>query len=87
MREEEVWTEEYKVDTGDLDWTIRDIVREGNARRIVVKNARGKTIVRVRATLGAAALLSNPRILLLGAMMARKGPLTLIVERVGEKPV
>jgi hypothetical protein len=84
---EEVWTEEYRVDSGDLDWTIRDLIREGNARRIIVKNARGKTIVRVRATLGVAALLSNPRILLLGAIMARKGPLTVIVERVGEKPI
>ncbi len=87
VREEEVWTEEYRVDSGDLDWTIRDIIREGNARRIIVKNARGKTVVKVRATLGVAALLSNPRILVLGALMARKGPLTVIVERIGEKPV
>jgi hypothetical protein len=87
VSKEEVWTEEYRVDSGDLEWTIRDIIREGNARRIIVKNASGRTIVKVRATLGVAAILSNPRILILGAMMARRGPLTVIVERVGEKPV
>lgn len=82
MSTEKVWTEEFKVDSGTLDLTLRDLIREGNARRIVVKNARGKTVLKVNATLGAAALLKNPRLLLAGLWMASRGTLTILVERV-----
>jgi hypothetical protein len=83
---ERVWTEEFKVDGETLNATIRDIIREGKARRIIVKNARGRTVLKVPLWLGAAAVLNNPRILLLGTMVSARKPLTIIVEKVEEDP-
>jgi hypothetical protein len=79
-----VWTEEYKADFGSLDVTLSDIIREGNARRIIVKNAKGRTVLKVPATLGAVALLKNPQLLVAGMWMASRGPLTIIVEKMEE---
>lgn len=76
------WTEEYTVDGESLQASIRDIIREGKARRIVVKNSQGKTVLKVPLWLGAVAVLKDPRVLLLGAWLSSREPLTLVVERV-----
>jgi hypothetical protein len=84
MSQKRVWTEEYTVDGISLQTSLRDIIREGKARRIVVKNSQGKTVLKVPLWLGAAAVLNNPRVLLLGAWMSSREPLTLVVEKVGQ---
>jgi hypothetical protein len=86
MGRERTWTEEFAVDGVSLQASIRDIIREGKARRIVVKNSQGKTVLKVPLWLGAAAVLNNPRVLLLGAWMSSREPLTLVVERVDRDP-
>ena len=89
MGRESVWTEEYTVDGESLQATLRDIIREGKARRIIVKNAEGRTVLRVPLWLGAVAILKDPRILLAGALISSRKPLTIIVERVepGSEPL
>ena len=87
MGGERTWTEEYTVDGISLQGSIRDIIREGKARRILVKNSRGKTVLKVPLWLGAAAVLENPRILLAGALISRREPLTLVVEKVERGPI
>jgi hypothetical protein len=84
---ERTWTEEFTVDGISLQGSIRDIIREGKARRIIVKNSRGKTVLKVPLWLGAAAVLENPRILLVGALVSRGEPLTLVVEKVEPGPI
>ena len=81
MGRERVWTEEYTVDGESLQATLRDIIREGKAHRIIVKNAQGKTVLKVPLWLGAVAILRNPGILLAGALIPSRGPLTIIVEK------
>jgi hypothetical protein len=86
MGRERVWTEEYTVDSVSLHARLRDIIREGKARRIIVKNSQGKTVLKVPLWLGAAVVLKNPRVLLLGALMSSREPLTLVVEKVDQNP-
>lgn len=86
MGRERTWTEEFTVDGESLQATIQDIIREGKARRIVVKNARGKTVLKFPLWLGAVAVLKDPRVLLLGAFMSSRQPLTVIVEKSGQQP-
>lgn len=86
MKTEETWTEEFTVDSESLNTTIRDLIREGKARRIHVKNADGKTVFKVPLWLGIAAIFNNPRILALGALTSTKNSFTLVVEKVGESP-
>jgi hypothetical protein len=86
MRQKRTWTEEYTVDGLSLQGTLREIIDEGKARRIIVKNAQGKTLFKTSLWLGAAVILSNPRVLLLGAMISRREPLTIVVEKAEERP-
>jgi hypothetical protein len=86
MGRKRAWTEEYTVDGVSLQANLRDIIREGRARRIVVKNSQGKTVLKVPLWMGAAAVLNNPRVLLFGAWMSSREPLTLIVEKVEQNP-
>ena len=86
MDGERTWTEEYTVDGVSLQASLRDIIREGKARRIIVKNSQGKTVLKVPLWLGAAAVLKNPGVLLLGAWMSSREPLTIVVEKVDQNP-
>jgi hypothetical protein len=86
MSSQRVWTEEYKIEGLSLQARLRDIIREGKARRIIVKDSQGKTVLKVPLWLGAAVVLKNPRVLLLGAWKSSREPLTLIVEKVDQIP-
>jgi hypothetical protein len=81
MAEKRTWTEEYTVDGAALEASLRDIIHEGKARRILIKDSQGKTLLKVPLWLGAVALLKNPKLLLVGALISHKDPLTLVVEK------
>ena len=44
-------TEEHKVSGGDLLDKVKQIVREGNARKITIKSEAGKVLLEVPLTL------------------------------------
>lgn len=81
MGQKRVWTEEYTVDGESLGASLRDIIREGKARRIIVKNAQGRVVFRVPLWLGALVILRNPAVLLVGALISSRDPLTIVVEK------
>jgi hypothetical protein len=81
MGENRTWTEEYTVDGAEVHAKVSEIIHEGKARRITIRNSQGRTVLRVPLWLGAAAVLKNPKLLLVGALLSRKGPLTLVVEK------
>lgn len=86
MEEDRTWTEVCTVDGAEVLAKIREIIHEGKARRITVRDAHGETLLRVPLWLGAAALLKNPKLLLVGALISRDDPLTLVVEKEGPPP-
>ena len=81
MGEKRTWAEEYTVDGASLLDSLGAILQEGKARRILIKDSQGKTLLKVPLWLGAAALLKNPKLLLVGAFLSREDPLTLVVEK------
>ena len=85
MANNRVWTEEYKVDGDTLRMTLDELIREGKARRIIVKNARGRTVLRIPLLLGALSVLKNSSLLALTAYGAMSGKYTVIVEKEGEQ--
>jgi hypothetical protein len=89
MGENRVWTEEYTVDGAEVAAKVGEIIHEGKARRILIRDSQGKTLLKVPLWLGAVAILKNPKILLAGALLSRNDPLTLVVEReeAGPEPV
>ena len=52
MTEEKVRTEEYQVSGDDLVHKVKELVHEGNIRRIIIKNEDGERLIEIPLTLG-----------------------------------
>ena len=74
-------TEEFKVSGEDLTGTVKKLVAEGNARRIIIKNEKGDSIVEFQVTLGAVGVLAAPVLAAVGAVTALVTKCTIVVER------
>lgn len=82
---EKVTSEEFKI-TGDvLVSKVKELIHEGNVRRIIIKNDEDRTLIEMPLNVGViggvigAAL--APVIVALGALGAMVAHLTLIIER------
>jgi hypothetical protein len=74
-------TEEFKVSGDDVVKTIKRIVAEGNARRIIIKNEAGDTLVEFPLTVGAVGALLLPLWAAVGTIAALVAKCTIIVEK------
>jgi hypothetical protein len=80
---ETTWWESIKIDGGQLADRIRQIVREGNVRRIVIKQS-GRTVAEFPLTVGVVGTVFAPVLAAIGALAALLSECTIDVERVGE---
>lgn len=74
-------TEEFKVNGEDLLKTVKKVIKEGNVRRISVRNKDGKTIIELPLTLGVVGAVLAPALAGIGAIAALVTECTLVVER------
>jgi len=75
-------TEEFKV-TGDaLMGKLKELLHEGNIRRITLKNEEGNTLIEIPLTLGVVGVLLLPVWAAIGAIAALAARLTIVVEKV-----
>jgi len=79
-------TEEFKVSGGDVINTVKRIIAEGNARRIIIKSEAGNTLVEFPLTVGAIGALLAPVLAAVGAIAALVTKCTIVVERRDSKP-
>mgnify|MGYP001768319633 CR=1 FL=1 len=79
--DEHVRYEEFKVDGDRLIAKIKEILHEGNIRRIIVKNEKGETLSEIPLTIGAVAALLIPVWAALGAIAALAANFTIVVEK------
>ncbi len=80
-QDETTQNEEFPV-TGEMLLTkIRELVHEGNVRRILIKDETGHTIVEFPMTAGVVGLLLLPMWAAIGAIAALAADLTIVVER------
>jgi hypothetical protein len=78
---------EFKVRGEELLRKVKEIVHEGNARRIIVKDEKGETYLEIPLTLGVVGALFLPVLAALGAMAALASNFTLqVIREVDEKP-
>ena len=82
--EEEVKTEEHKIRGESLLSKIKELVHQGNIRRIIIKNDEGRTLIEIPLTLGVVGIALAPVWAALGAIAALVADLTVVVEKVGE---
>lgn len=79
--EEKTWTEEVKVAGEGLVAKIKELVHEGNVRRITIKNEKDEVVVEFPLTLGVVGALLVPTLAAIGAVAALVTNCTIIVER------
>jgi hypothetical protein len=82
MTEQNVRTEEFHVDGDALVSKIKELVHEGNIRRVTIKNDEGKTLVDLPLTLGVVGAILAPQLAAIGAIAALVTKCTIVVERV-----
>jgi hypothetical protein len=82
MSEEKVHSEEFRVNGEELIGRIKNLVNEGNIRRIIIKDKEGKIIFEIPLTFGILGALLAPQLAAIGAIAALLGEATVVVEKV-----
>lgn len=79
--QQSTFQEEFKV-TGDrVVGKVKELIREGNVRRIIIKNEEGKVLLEIPLTIGVVGTLLLPVWAAIGALAALVANLTIAVER------
>lgn len=84
MSEEKVRTEEFQVSGDMLVAKVKELVHEGNIRRVVIKNEEGRTLIDIPLTLGVVGAFLAPQLAAIGAIAALVTQSTIVVEKVEE---
>jgi DUF4097 and DUF4098 domain-containing protein YvlB len=74
-------TEEHKVSGDDLLNKVKQIVKEGNARKITIKSEAGKVLLEIPLTLGVVGVVLAPVWIAIGTIAALAGRYTIVVEK------
>lgn len=82
MTEEQIERSEFKVQGEGLVAKLKELVRQGNIRRIIIKNDEGKTLIEIPMTVGVVGALLLPVWAAVGAIAAIAADLTIVVEKV-----
>jgi hypothetical protein len=82
----EIHSEEFRVNGDALVAKLKELLREGNIRRIIIKNDKGEVLIEVPLTLGMVGAIVLPVWAALGAIAALAANLTIVVEKVDESP-
>ena len=82
MDEERLRKEEFTISGEKLVSTDKKLVREGNIRRITIKNKEGKIQIEIPLTFGVVGALFLPTLAAIGAIAALVTECTIVVEKV-----
>lgn len=74
-------TETFQIRGEDLVNKVKDLVHEGNVRRIIIKNKEGKTLIEFPLTFGVVGALIAPVLAAVGAIAALVSECSIVVER------
>jgi hypothetical protein len=78
--------EEIKVKGRELVETVKNLIHEGNVRRIIIKDERGNTFIEIPLTVAAVGIIAAPILAAVGGLAALVANFTIGVERVPEPP-
>jgi hypothetical protein len=85
MAEEGDKRNEFRVSGEDLLKKVKDLIREGNVRRIIIKDEQGKTYLEIPLTLGVVGVVLAPVWAAIGALAAMAGNFTIQIVKRDEK--
>ncbi len=81
MEGENIKKEEFKVSGEDVVRKLKEIIKEGNVRRIIIKNEEGKSLVEFPLTIGVVGTALLPMWAAIGAVAALVAKCTIVVEK------
>lgn len=73
--------DEFQVKGEELIAKVKELIREGNVRRIVIDNEEGKTLIEIPLTVGVVGALFLPVFAAVGAIAAMVTNCTIRVQR------
>jgi hypothetical protein len=82
MADERVKTSEFRVRGDNLVSRIKEILHEGNVRRIIIKTDEDRTLLEIPLTIGVVGAVLAPVWAALGALAALAADLRIVVEKV-----
>ena len=72
--------ESFKVSGDELLSKIKEIYKEGKARKVIIKNEKDETIMEFSLKMGAIGLVLAPQLAAIGAIAAMAKDWTIIIE-------
>jgi hypothetical protein len=81
-KNEKTRTEEFKLNGGEIINKIKELIHEGNIRRIILKDEAGKTFLEIPLTVGLVGAAFAPILAAVGAIAALVTKMTIVVEKV-----
>jgi len=78
----QIRTEEFKLSGGEILNKIKELIHEGNIRRIILKDENGKTFLEIPLTVGIIGAAFAPVLAAVGAIAALVSKLTIVVEKI-----
>jgi hypothetical protein len=73
--------DEFQVFARDLVERVRELIHQGNVRRIIIKDQHGHTFVEIPVTVAAVGAVLAPVLAAVGAISALVAKFTIVVER------
>lgn len=77
-------TEQFKVSGAGLKAKLKEIIRQGNVRRVVIKNSQGRTVLDIPLAAGVVGAALLPFWAAVGGIAALAADFTIEVERSDE---
>ena len=71
--------EEFKVSGEEVVKKVKELIKEGNARRIIIKNEQGESVIEIPLTIGAVGVIFAPALSAIGALAALVTSCTIVV--------
>jgi hypothetical protein len=84
VNEGKVKTEEYQITGDELVAKVKELVHEGNIRRITIRNEEGKDLIVIPLVLGLVGAALMPVLAAVGAIAALVTDCTILVEKIEE---
>jgi hypothetical protein len=79
----DIHTEEFRVNGEELLAKIKELIHEGNIRRILIRDKDGRTLIEFPLTFGVVGVVLAPTLAAVGAIAALVTEATIVVEKTG----
>ncbi len=74
-------TEEFHLNGEEILTKVKELIREGNIRSVVIKNEDGKTLIDIPLTVGVVGTVLAPQLAAIGAIAALLTRGTIVIEK------